>query len=347
MSLARRTLLTSAAASTMLFMTAACGSDDQPDSSNSNSGDNAFPVTIDHKYGKTTIPAAPQRVVSVGFRDQDFLLALDVKPVGIRDWYGKQPYAVWPWAQDKLGDAKPEVLPSAEINFEAVAKLAPDLIVGITSGMSDQDYANLAKIAPTLAQPGKYADFGTPWQETTTIIGQAVGKPSLATKIVSDVDKKYAEAKDKYPEFDGASVAVALVMEGKPGAYNSQQSRSRILADLGMVTPKKFDELSKDEFYFTVSQEELDVIESDVIVWINPNDAYIDGIRGLKLRPQLKAYREGREVLLTQELSGAFAFASPLSIGYVLEKLVPDLVLAIDGDPKTKVSAADQLYTAA
>ena len=66
----------------------------------------------------------PERVISVGYNEQDAILALGVIPVGIRDWYGDQPYAVWPWAQDELGDAKPEVLSGTGINFEQVASLA-------------------------------------------------------------------------------------------------------------------------------------------------------------------------------------------------------------------------------
>ena len=42
----------------------------------------AFPVTIEHKYGSTTIEAEPQRVVSVGFAEHDGILALGVTPVG-------------------------------------------------------------------------------------------------------------------------------------------------------------------------------------------------------------------------------------------------------------------------
>ena len=46
--------------------------------------------------------------MSVGFTDQDFILALGVTPVGIRDWYGDQPFGTWPWAQDELGSAEPD-----------------------------------------------------------------------------------------------------------------------------------------------------------------------------------------------------------------------------------------------
>jgi iron complex transport system substrate-binding protein len=54
----------------------------------------AFPVTIEHKFGSTTIPAKPTRVVSLGFSGHDDILALGVVPIAIRWWYGD--YGV-PW----------------------------------------------------------------------------------------------------------------------------------------------------------------------------------------------------------------------------------------------------------
>ena len=118
----------------------------------------------------------PKRVVTVGFSDQDALLALGVIPVGIRDWYGDQPSAVWPWATEALGDAKPEVLSSSELNFEQIRALDPDLIVGLTSGMTEVEYGTLAQIAPTVPQSDEYIEYGVPWQVVTTTIGTAVGK---------------------------------------------------------------------------------------------------------------------------------------------------------------------------
>ena len=56
-------------------------------------------VTVKHVFGETTIPAAPTRVVSAGFTEQDSLLAVGVVPVATTEWFGGEPYAVWPWAQ--------------------------------------------------------------------------------------------------------------------------------------------------------------------------------------------------------------------------------------------------------
>src|SRR5262245_63429953 len=75
----------------------ACGSDDDDDTatdagaSDSDAGGaeagvgteadpDAFPVTIEHKYGSTTIEEEPERVAVVGLTEQDALLALGVVP---------------------------------------------------------------------------------------------------------------------------------------------------------------------------------------------------------------------------------------------------------------------------
>ena len=42
----------------------------------------AFPVTIEHAFGETTIEKAPTRVATVGWTDQDMAAALGVVPVG-------------------------------------------------------------------------------------------------------------------------------------------------------------------------------------------------------------------------------------------------------------------------
>ena len=166
--------------------------------------ESAFPVTISHKYGETTIPAPPERVVSVGFTDQDALLAVGVVPVGIRDWYGDQPFATWPWAIDELGDAEPTVLPSTELNFEQISALRPDLIIGITSGMTEQEYDTLSAIAPTIAQSGEYIDYGVPWQEATLVTGEATGHAAEAQALVDDVEAQIADVAADHPEWEGS-----------------------------------------------------------------------------------------------------------------------------------------------
>src|SRR5687768_11793811 len=95
-------------------------------------GGGGFPVTIEHAFGETTIEERPERVVTVGLTDHDAVLALGVVPVGVTDWFGEQPHATWPWAQDELGDAEPEIVgDAATLNYESIAALEPDVILAL------------------------------------------------------------------------------------------------------------------------------------------------------------------------------------------------------------------------
>ena len=126
--------------------------------------------TVRHQH----VRGVPERVVTVGLTDQDAFLALGLAPVGITDWFGDHPHAVWPWAQDLLGDAEPEVLNADQgVDAEAIAALQPDLIVGLYAGITEDEYDLLTQIAPTFAQPGEYVDWGIPWQEQTRLVGRS------------------------------------------------------------------------------------------------------------------------------------------------------------------------------
>lgn len=119
---------------------------------------------------------SPGRVMTVGYTDQDPVLALGVAPVAVREWFWEQPCAAWPWAQDELGDAEPEVLPAAKLSFEQIAGREPGLIVGVSAGMTGHEYETLSEIAPIIARLEEYVDFVVPRQEQTRIVGRALGR---------------------------------------------------------------------------------------------------------------------------------------------------------------------------
>jgi iron complex transport system substrate-binding protein len=70
-----------------------------------------------------------------------------------------------------------------EINFEAVAALAPDLILGVYSGMTEREYSTLSQIAPTVAQTDDFVDFGVPWQQQTMVTGRTLGRRRRARHV--------------------------------------------------------------------------------------------------------------------------------------------------------------------
>ncbi|MEM9774758.1 MAG: ABC transporter substrate-binding protein, partial [Chloroflexota bacterium] len=304
----------------------------------------SFPVTLDHKYGSTTIEDRPLRVVSVGYSEQDELLALGVTPVGLRAWYGGYDYEVWPWAQDELGDATPVTISTeGALNFEAITELNPDLIVGVTSGMTEEEYNFLSEIAPTLPQSGDYVDFGVPWQEVSLVLGQAVGEADAAENLVTGIEDRFAQIRADYPEWQGATMAVAFWFNEVPGVYASEDARPRLLSEMGFVTPPEYDELAGDSFFVSFSEEEMPtLLDVDLIVWIAADDAAIQAIKDEPLRAALPAAQEGREIFLNQLMGGAFSFSSPLSLDYLLDEMVPMIEAAMDGDPNTIVPEAGE-----
>lgn len=295
--------------------------------------------TIEHKYGATEISGVPKRVVTVGFSDQDAVLALGVVTVGVRDWFGDQPQATWPWARDELGDAKPEVLPASELNFEQIATLRPDLIVGISSGMTEKDYGTLSEIAPTIAQSDEYLDFGVPWQEQTRVIGHALNQKEQAEKLVTGVEDRFAKAREDHPEFDGATGVVALAgADGNYQAYGPQDVRGRFLTSLGFEVPDEISELAGDSFFAAISREKLDLLDADALTWIVNPPVEQETIEDDPLYRKLDVVSEGRDIFLgvNEPLAGALSFSTVLSLPFLLDKLVPQLAAAVDGDPSTE-----------
>lgn len=100
-------------------------------------------------------------------------------------------------------------------------------------------------------------------------------------------------------------------------------------------------ELTGAEFGGSLSMERADLLDVDVIVWLDPDEA--TGPLGGPLYASLPVHTEGREVFLDSyatALGGATSFVSVLSLPFLLEGQVPQLAAAIDGDPSTTVAAA-------
>jgi iron complex transport system substrate-binding protein len=298
-----------------------------------------FPVTIPHKHGQTTIPKKPERVVSVGYQDRDAILALGVKPLGLRFW--NQDYSTIPWATDRLGGFKPEVIGiETNLDLEAIAKLKPDVILGVASYMTKDEYDILAKIAPTIADHAGFPDGGAPWRDQLRLIGTALGLSDQAEQAIAGMEAQFAQVRTGHPEFKDKTAAVASVSPaGAMGAYSSGDIRTSILREIGFVVPKRFDELAGTQSYFSISAEQISLLDTNVLIWAARSSAQFSTIRELPTRPQLKAYTEGRELFVSDLIGTAFTYGSPLSIPYLLERLVPMLVAALDGNPATTVPA--------
>lgn len=331
----------------LLAVTAvACGSSDSDAGSGPSdakgSASSAYPVTISHKYGSTTIKSEPKRIVTVGLTDQDAVLALGKVPVGTTEWLGGYKGAVGPWAKDRLGSSPaPTVLKDSGTGpqVEKIAALRPDLILAVYSGLTKSQYASLSKFAPVVAQPGEFNDFGVPWQRQTEVIGKALGKDAEAKKLVAGVQDKFAAAREANPGFANSTAVVATPYDGT-FVFGSQDPRSRLLSDLGFTLPKDLDKVIGDKFGANISKERLDLLDQGVALWIVPDlTSAVTKLHRDPVYGDEKVVKEGREVFVkeTSDYGNAVSLSTVLSIPYVLDRLVPQLAAASDGKPATKV----------
>lgn len=325
------------------LLAAGCGgeADNQVAGGRSPSAAQAFPVTITHKFGTTEIPRAPERIVSVGYNDNDFALAFGQVPVGVRGPLADYPFMQRPWAQEALGGAEVPDVGAEELDFEQVAALRPDLILGVYSGMTEREYSTLSQIAPTVAQSDEFVDFGVPWQQQTVLTGRALGQEERGREIVAEVEALFAQARRDHPEFQDARLVVGAPSENGYFANASEDLRVRFFTDLGFETSAEIDERAGDAFFVDLSAERVELLDSDVLVmFASPQELADD-----ELFQRLDAVREGRVVYLPEgdsALYGALAiYNSPLSLPLQLEGLVPRLAAAVDGDPATEVAPVE------
>lgn len=298
-------------------------------------GEGTFPATIDHRFGTTTVTAKPERVVSVGLTEQDVLLQLGVIPIAVTDWYGDQPDATWPWAHDLLGDSEPVVLTNDDgLQFEQIAALEPDLIVGTNAGMTEKDYDLLSRIAPTVTSVPDSLPYFSPWQDQVLQVARALGREDDGEELVGRVEDDFAAvAAFHADEFAGRT---ATFSQGEP--YDGQlyvypdDLSTAFLTDLGFDITPGLEKYAPDlGSQAQISGENVDLLEADVIVWATENAEGFDKLLDFSTVADLPAVKEQRSVYTDATLAGAVYFLTPLSLEYVLEHLPPLLAQAVAG----------------
>lgn len=296
----------------------------------------AFPARVEHAFGTTEVTAEPKRVVSVGIAEQDMILALGVIPVGVSEWYGEQPDATWPWAHDLLDGTKPTVLIRDDgLQYERIAALKPDLIIGTNAGLTQDQYDRLKQIAPTVAHGKGSESYAEDWTTQTVRIGQALGKEQEAQDLVADIKQQFADAAAAHPEFEGTPVFLLqnAFYEGEAIALIDGGGTS-FLTDLGFVIPTSIDAYvhADDPTQAYIPKENLAVLnDATLLLWGTELKEDRDKLEDEPLYNKLQAVQDGKLVFTDGILAGAIYFRSPLSFPYVLDKLVPMLADALAG----------------
>jgi iron complex transport system substrate-binding protein len=109
---------------------------------------------------------------------------------------------------------------------------------------------------------------------------------------------------------------------------------SEFLSDIGFTVPEEI--VGPD--FTEISAEQIEMFgDLDVIVWL----ATREQVAASSIYPTRPVAEQGRDVYVDAfgSLSGAIGFNSALSLPLVVDRLVPMLAAAVDGDPATPVPA--------
>lgn len=244
-----------------MLLLAACGNAGSTAQSGSNQAATAQPDaakpaeeqvrTVKHMMGESTIKGTPKRIVALEWSSAEHLLALGIQPVGIADipnmkkWV-KLPVEIAPEVVDVGSRTSP--------NLESIMMLKPDLIIGIKRNV-EANYDEMSKIAPTIAFDTNPAEGqGSQYDRMIEIfkqIADITGKNAEAEAALKDLDKTYAEAKEKLTKAGADKVPFVLAM-----GYSSQNAvefrlstdnstAASILINIGLTNkykPKKFEQ---------------------------------------------------------------------------------------------------------
>lgn len=246
--------------STLALGLAACGSGDDSADADSGSSDGYYPHTMETLHGEVTIEREPTTIVALTPPNAEELLSLDVTPTAM-GWGPASIEDSYPWMADQVGDiADADLVVDREVQVEAVAALEPDLIVGATWLLGDEQvYDQLNDIAPTIVPDSDAANVD--WDDRLRYVAEAVDAADRADELIADVEREYAAVGERVPgiedktydyvgfdgeEFFGANGSVFELFGLEPAENQdnaqskkptSRENTSEFAADLLAVWP--------------------------------------------------------------------------------------------------------------
>lgn len=296
----------------------------------------AFPTTIKHALGETTIEEEPKRVVALGWSDADVALSLGVVPVGAsKHTWGATEEGSTVWFDEALAEIDGAEAPTriddtsngVEGAVADIAKLQPDLIIATNYGMTKAQYKKLSKLGvPVVAQPGE--DYMATWRESLDIIGQALGRNKVADEVEAETEAAFEAAKEEHPDLVGKSHFVTWIDPkdtSEVGVYGD--IRATVLEEIGMTVPEWASKITNGTAWGTVSSERAATLDADLVIAMAESQDEVDTLSSDKLLAKIPAFAAGDVWwdLPPHEMGFALDSATPISLPYMIEHLLPEL----------------------
>lgn len=287
----------------------------------------AFPVTVDHAYGSTTIDAEPMRIVTIGWSGQDAVIALNKVPVAMESFSGDGiENNILPWDASRLNGAKPVLMTTnPDIPFEQILGLDPDVILAVYSGIDEGEYKRLSDIAPTVAFPDQPWD--TAWDKQMSMIGAALGQPEQAQTLIDETGAYFEKQAADHPQFQGKTATYAMRTDEGLIVFCGTDPRIRLLGQLGVKTSPGVDAVcTSGDSSVSVGMESIDTLDADVFILVDADGTNLDKLMSFGPFANMTSVSNGRLVRLVG-MDYAMATSAPtvLSVPYAFEEFIAQL----------------------
>ncbi len=272
------------AAAFILFGFAQCGQ-----SRNENKSENT--IEIEHKLGKTKVPAAPKRIVALDIGAVETLLEFGVQPAGI-------PKKFMPNYLDQLKDNANigDVGGVKEPDLEKINALHPDLI--LISTRQEKFYDELSSIAPTIYVGVDEKDYIQSFKHNTEVLAKITGKETEAQQKLKALDEKIAATQNTFK--DDSSKAMFLMYNNGKFALYGKGSRFGFIHDVvGLKQAMEAGSGNESVFGQKVSNELIAEANPDYIFLVDRNAAVVGQKASKeevenKLIQQTNAFKNGK-----------------------------------------------------
>ena len=241
-----------------------------------------FPVTVSDLYGDVTLDEKPERVVALTDEMAEIVVGLGVEPVGFSST--RFEFELGEKAVD-AGHLSPALddatfVGGAEPSLEAIAALAPDLIVASTD--DEAIISQLSEVAPTLTFALEKAGD---WREVMKTLARATGRTEAAEAFLTRFDAEHAELREEVTDTVAAHPTVNLIYPEYRGGsehfvFDETFGLSGNLSALGfeVIAPE---EVEITQGYATLSTEAFGNLRADSVVSVGVGESKDNAVNQL------------------------------------------------------------------
>nr|WP_239523874.1 ABC transporter substrate-binding protein [Geodermatophilus normandii] len=268
--------------------------------------------TVSTAFGDVTVPADPERVITLAESALDVSLAVGVTPVGTTASRGGDTAPAY------LGEDAadiPIVATVSEPNLEAILEAQPDVILA-SAGLAQDQYDALTAIAPTVVP-----DTGTggDWQEPLHTYAEALGADDELTAALDDVTSR-AEAIAEEGSLDGTATVLRWMANG-PVLMNAALMPGSLLQAAG-AGPVEAAQLGDRPHSDPLSLENLAQVDADrlfLAAFGADGTGALEAARSQPAFTQLEAVQEGT----TAEVNGSVwsSASGPIAADLVMDDI--------------------------